>query len=346
MENRRGGIAALSAIDTTDRRAPTFQNVTTRVPCNRQARTAIPSQTWRSLAIWFDIGNREKKCRIQTRANRPGNPDSAAGRVSRGKKTVSKKRPPESPAPVQLQSPDQDQPLQPQPVHAESPKVDRAAGHRRAGVPSPRRPSRCRPLRPRQPSPHLQPNLQRPNLQLARTRAGQTCNGRTRTGDLADHHERLSRLHQEIVRGVRVVFRAAQRRSVARKGDVCSHRICEAGLRDLRCRVRRRSANSTTGLPGKPSSPFKVWSARRGKRTASPEASREPALAQLHEHKRLRFSGAFCDIGMRVDKSAPSESICSTRFRSLSPAATNWPIRADLVNIRANLLPPFLRALP
>jgi len=57
-----------------------------------------------------------------------GKPAGKSGQRSRkgerGKKTVSKKRPPETPAPVELQSPDQDQPLQPQPVHAESPKVD------------------------------------------------------------------------------------------------------------------------------------------------------------------------------------------------------------------------------
>jgi hypothetical protein len=57
-----------------------------------------------------------------------GKPAGKSGQRSRkgerGKKTVSKKGPPESPAPVQLQSPDQDQPLQPQPVDAESPKVD------------------------------------------------------------------------------------------------------------------------------------------------------------------------------------------------------------------------------
>ena len=55
-----------------------------------------------------------------------GKPAGKSGQRSRkgdrGKKTVSKKRPPESPVPVQLQSPDQDQPLQP--VHAESPKMD------------------------------------------------------------------------------------------------------------------------------------------------------------------------------------------------------------------------------
>ena len=62
-----------------------------------------------------------------------GKPAGKSGQRSRkgerGKKTVSKKGPPESPAPVQLQSPDQDQPLQPQPVHAESPKVDEPPTH-------------------------------------------------------------------------------------------------------------------------------------------------------------------------------------------------------------------------
>jgi hypothetical protein len=33
-------------------------------------------------------------------------------------------------------------------------------------------------------------------------------------------------------------------------------------------------------------------------------------------------------------------------FQKLAAAATIWPIRAYLVNIRANLLPPLVRALP
>jgi hypothetical protein len=61
-----------------------------------------------------------------------GKPAGKSGRRSRkgeskkgeSKKTAAKKGPPESPAPVQLQSPDQDKQLQPQPVHTESPKVD------------------------------------------------------------------------------------------------------------------------------------------------------------------------------------------------------------------------------
>jgi Phasin protein len=47
------------------------------------------------------------------------------GKGERGKKAVSQESLPESPAPTQLQSPDQDQELQQlEPVHAESPKVD------------------------------------------------------------------------------------------------------------------------------------------------------------------------------------------------------------------------------
>ena len=56
-----------------------------------------------------------------------GKPAGKSGRRSRkgeskkgeSKKTAAKKGPPESPAPVQLQSPDQDKQLQPQPVHTE-----------------------------------------------------------------------------------------------------------------------------------------------------------------------------------------------------------------------------------
>jgi hypothetical protein len=47
------------------------------------------------------------------------------GKGERRKKAVTQQSLPESPAPAQLQSPDQDQePQQPEPVHAESPKVD------------------------------------------------------------------------------------------------------------------------------------------------------------------------------------------------------------------------------
>jgi hypothetical protein len=47
------------------------------------------------------------------------------GKGERGKKAAPQESLPESPAPAQLQSPDQDQELQqPQPDHAESPKVD------------------------------------------------------------------------------------------------------------------------------------------------------------------------------------------------------------------------------
>jgi len=61
-----------------------------------------------------------------------GKPAGKSGRRSRkgeskkgeSKKTAAKKGQPESPAPVQLQSPDQDNQFQTQPVHTESPKVD------------------------------------------------------------------------------------------------------------------------------------------------------------------------------------------------------------------------------
>jgi len=46
------------------------------------------------------------------------------GKGERRKKTVVQESLPESPAPAELQSPDQNQPVQPEPVHAESPKVD------------------------------------------------------------------------------------------------------------------------------------------------------------------------------------------------------------------------------
>ena len=170
-----------------------------------------------------------------------GKPAGKSGQRSRkgdrGKKTVSKKRPPESPAPVQLQSPDQDHTTAAAGSRRE-PEDGRSRRPSPSRLPSPRRPSRCRRrlLRPRRPlSPH-RPSPYRPHLDCQNLLA-KPRNGRTRTGDLADHHERLSRLHQEIVRGFRVVFRAAQRRSVARQGDVGSHRIREAGLRDFRRRV-------------------------------------------------------------------------------------------------------------
>jgi Phasin protein len=64
-----------------------------------------------------------------------GKPAGKSGRRNRkgerGKKAApqesSTESSTESPAPVELQSPDQDQPPQPEPVHAESPKVDQPA---------------------------------------------------------------------------------------------------------------------------------------------------------------------------------------------------------------------------
>ena len=57
-------------------------------------------------------------------AGKSGRRSRKGEQSKQSKKTASKKGLPESPAPVQLQSPDQDQPVQPQPVHAESAKVD------------------------------------------------------------------------------------------------------------------------------------------------------------------------------------------------------------------------------
>ena len=62
-----------------------------------------------------------------TRETKPaGKSGRRKGKGERRKKAVSQESLPESPAPTQLQSPDQDQELQqqPEPVHAESPKVD------------------------------------------------------------------------------------------------------------------------------------------------------------------------------------------------------------------------------
>ena len=64
-----------------------------------------------------------------------GKPAGKSGRRNRkgerGKKAAPQESSPESPtvspAPVELQSPDQDQPLQPEPAHAESPKVEQPA---------------------------------------------------------------------------------------------------------------------------------------------------------------------------------------------------------------------------
>ena len=64
-----------------------------------------------------------------------GKPAGKSGRRNRkgerGKKAAPQENSTESstvsPAPVELQSPDQDQPPQPEPVHAESPKVDQPA---------------------------------------------------------------------------------------------------------------------------------------------------------------------------------------------------------------------------
>ncbi|HEY9455750.1 MAG TPA: phasin family protein [Bradyrhizobium sp.] len=55
---------------------------------------------------------------------RKGESKKAEGKKVESKKTAARKGPPDRPAPVQVQSPEQDQPLQPEPVHAESPQVE------------------------------------------------------------------------------------------------------------------------------------------------------------------------------------------------------------------------------
>jgi len=66
---------------------------------------------------------------MSTTENKPaGKSGGRKGKGERRKKAVTQQSLPESPAPVQLQSPDQDQELQqPEPVHAESPTVEQPA---------------------------------------------------------------------------------------------------------------------------------------------------------------------------------------------------------------------------
>ncbi|XIA63829.1 phasin family protein [Bradyrhizobium sp. TZ2] len=100
----------MSAVDPADRQH--------RISKCHHASAAQPTQTWRSLALWFDIGTGEKNVgygpQQTAREIRTAQPEG-----ERSKKPASQ----QSPAPVQLQSPDQDQPLQPVPDHAESPEV-------------------------------------------------------------------------------------------------------------------------------------------------------------------------------------------------------------------------------
>jgi len=58
------------------------------------------------------------------RRSRKGESKKTESKKGESKKTAARKGQQATPAPVQVQSPEQDQPLQPQPVHAESPKVD------------------------------------------------------------------------------------------------------------------------------------------------------------------------------------------------------------------------------
>jgi hypothetical protein len=79
-----------------------------------------------------------------------GKPAGKSGRRNRkgerGKKAAPQESPAVSPAPVELQSPDQDQPPRAEPVHAESPKVDQpvveaVAEPQPAAAPSPAEPA-------------------------------------------------------------------------------------------------------------------------------------------------------------------------------------------------------------
>jgi hypothetical protein len=90
-----------------------------------------------------------------TRETKPaGKSGRRKGKGERRKKAVSQESLPESPAPTQLQSPDQDQELQqpePEPVHAESPKVDQQPAVEEPAVavaasPEPSEPSPAEPV--------------------------------------------------------------------------------------------------------------------------------------------------------------------------------------------------------
>ena len=272
----------MSAIDTTRRRrgASKCHHASASQPTSKN-RDLI--RTWQNLAIWFDIGT-GTKCRIQTRANRPGNPDDATGRGKpRRRKTRSaraKRRLPEGPAREPRAGPSA-KPGTGSTTTAPAGSRREPEGGRAAAEPLTSRvaeplaepidavaaggPSRRRPVRPRPSSPHRQslhtrtctgePATTEPTPvepapaeparaetamaepALAEPVTDRTCSGRTRSGELADHCECLSRLHHANRSRSSGRFSNSQRRPVARQGDVGSHRIREAGLRDLRCPV-------------------------------------------------------------------------------------------------------------
>ena len=91
----------MSAIDTT---TATLQNVTTRVPCNRQARTAIPSQTWQSLAFGLTL-EQGKKMPNADQSKPAGKSGRRKGKGERGKKAVSQEGPAGEPRPGSTANP-------------------------------------------------------------------------------------------------------------------------------------------------------------------------------------------------------------------------------------------------
>ena len=106
-----------------------------------------------------------------TDENKPaGKSGRRKGKGERRKKAVSQESLPASPAPAQLQSPDQDQELQqPEPVHAESPKVDQqpAVEEPVAAVVASPEPQPVAALSPSEPSPAEPLSIEPASAELA-----------------------------------------------------------------------------------------------------------------------------------------------------------------------------------
>ena len=188
-------------------------------------------------------------------------PAAKSGRRNRkGEARRQKASSAETAAPVEMQTPELEQKQVPQadPETAVSEPLEAVVAE--ASGRQAQRMMSFRPKPPRWPKP------------AGRAGADRTFDRRTLACQPADHRQRLSRLHQEIIRAVRVVFRAAQRRSLARQGDGSANRIREAGLRKFGRRSRRKSANFTASLPGKPSNRLRASSARHRRRTENPDA--------------------------------------------------------------------------
>ena len=161
----------MSTIDRSDRRRRLSKchHASALQPTSKN-RNSIANMANSCHLVWH--WEQEKKCRIQTMANRPGNPDSAAGRGSGAKRRLPRRARQRArhrfscKARIRIN-------------HCSRSRFTQRARRwtsRRPStsrlMPSPRRPSRRRPVRPRQPSPHRQslprqnlhwPNLQRPN---------------------------------------------------------------------------------------------------------------------------------------------------------------------------------------